>query len=565
VLLTALSCNPFQQDLTKDPEIRWFYTHATSANDLLLQNRPNQAKLALDSAETLLEYVEDAKAYRLLGFYYQNLARYYELANHPLEMYTNYYKAIAQFERTEENYFSLPIYYNLAFMYYQKEDAENLHLIIEKATPIAWQSDDPLDKIILNELHSYYFTALVGKGDDQPAFMDSIIFYELQVVEQFERHSDIHERKKDGISFNYARLADNMLKKGNTSATQIGHYIDKAQEWGIPTDTTMLVNCLSLRGRLAYQQTNYTQAESFLLQANALRNEYSNKRIHSMYPEIIYYLSLVAEKLGNYRLALAYDRERNELMTDVNVHKESQLADNLHFKMELQRRELQIEHLTKINAMSITMKWLFVAIAVLLTLALIFLYAYFLQKRRLSDTYVARLEKQVSYSAKTNQMQLEEISKMTKRISTQTLELTHLKEALQLYSSPQTVAAISGQEIFINPKVTDPFFQAIYQDTYSKIKRRLNPRLKATGNYLDTLERIDNEFFLRLQGNTSLDLSALMMQYCLSFAIGMDIKDVAECLCVEPETVRITRYRLKQKFPIDDKTDFKIFLKQMIN
>ncbi|MBO6213438.1 MAG: hypothetical protein J6O47_11100 [Algoriella sp.] len=55
------------------------------------------------------------------------------------------------------------------------------------------------------------------------------------------------------------------------------------------------------------------------------------------------------------------------------------------------------------------------------------------------------------------------------------------------------------------------------------------------------------------------------LKYCSYIYLGMDTKQIATILNVEPKSVRMTKYRLKQKFGLTKDDELNTFFHQIIS
>lgn len=75
------------------------------------------------------------------------------------------------------------------------------------------------------------------------------------------------------------------------------------------------------------------------------------------------------------------------------------------------------------------------------------------------------------------------------------------------------------------------------------------------------IQKVHPHFFKNLAEKAKQKLTSLDLKYCAYLYLGMDTKQIATLLNVEPKSVRMTKYRLKQKFELDAETDLIIYLK----
>ncbi len=101
-----------------------------------------------------------------------------------------------------------------------------------------------------------------------------------------------------------------------------------------------------------------------------------------------------------------------------------------------------------------------------------------------------------------------------------------------------------------------------------EIKRLLDGKKKIDEHFDDYAEYIKNihpDFYSRLQEKASQKLTTLDLKYCTYIYMNLDTKDIASILFVEPNTVRMTKYRLKQKLNLSKDDDLYYLIRNIIN
>lgn len=74
-----------------------------------------------------------------------------------------------------------------------------------------------------------------------------------------------------------------------------------------------------------------------------------------------------------------------------------------------------------------------------------------------------------------------------------------------------------------------------------------------------TIQELHPDFFKNINERAKQKLTALDLKYCAYIYLGMDTKQIAHLLNVEPKSVRMTKYRLKKKFGLDEHTALESF------
>ncbi|TDQ73424.1 hypothetical protein CLV99_4476 [Sphingobacterium yanglingense] len=78
------------------------------------------------------------------------------------------------------------------------------------------------------------------------------------------------------------------------------------------------------------------------------------------------------------------------------------------------------------------------------------------------------------------------------------------------------------------------------------------------------IQELHPNFFRNIGEHAKQKLTAMDQKYCAYLYLGMETKQIAQLLHVEPKSVRMARYRLKQKFDLDAETDLLSYLKKMV-
>ncbi|WP_236612667.1 helix-turn-helix transcriptional regulator [Elizabethkingia meningoseptica] len=78
------------------------------------------------------------------------------------------------------------------------------------------------------------------------------------------------------------------------------------------------------------------------------------------------------------------------------------------------------------------------------------------------------------------------------------------------------------------------------------------------------IQELHPDFFRNIGEKAKQKLTPLDMKYCAYIHLGMDTKQIATLLNVEPKSVRMAKYRLKKKFGLDEETDLDTFFQSIL-
>ncbi len=79
-------------------------------------------------------------------------------------------------------------------------------------------------------------------------------------------------------------------------------------------------------------------------------------------------------------------------------------------------------------------------------------------------------------------------------------------------------------------------------------------------NFRLHFENIHPDFFTKLLEESNHQLSQLDLKHCAYIKMNFDTRAMANLLNVEPKSIRMARYRIKQKLTLDKTTDLIDFI-----
>lgn len=94
--------------------------------------------------------------------------------------------------------------------------------------------------------------------------------------------------------------------------------------------------------------------------------------------------------------------------------------------------------------------------------------------------------------------------------------------------------------------------------------KRLFAKQTSLTNYLENLEKLNKSYVDTIIAISHENLSVSYLKYCVCFAIGMGIGEVADCFNIEQASVHMIRYRLKKKFGLSNDDDLSQFLQEQV-
>ena len=337
-------------------------------------------------------------------------------------------------------------------------------------------------------------------------------------------------------------------------------YLDLAIDIATKTNLQeVLLNCYGLRSEYALRDGNYDEAEKILL--NGLEKTSSGVVSMPLTKARIYQgLANIAEKKGDDRLALNYLKQYFDFYKKAFNEEKINSITKVEAQYQSAKNEQQIASLQqeatfakKRNTFYVILGLMGIASLLLLLRSYNFKLKASIRKQELIDKektaaeLMAQLKDAEAVRLQTEQILLKERQeRLQKELLAGTLQIEEKNEMLELLSGKvDTESHLSFDE---------------------QIKRILNQQKKMDKDFesqkLDFFET-NPAFFEGLQQHANQSLTRLDLKYCSYMLMGLSNKEVSVRLGIEPKSVRMSRYRIKQKLGLGKEDDLNLFLQNM--
>lgn len=533
------------------------YLEATKAfvhRGIIQNNREayGEDRVALDSAR--------ATAARTNNKVAQAYADYLEA--YILLSYQDYGAAIKVFqqvesavENTDEELLKGKTYYNLYTIYTNWNDLENTMLYANKAVEAGQRSGD---RNFLSNAYSALAVAYTYQYDASKNKEDRDRVFEI-----CERAVALGQRFNNEVgSRTYA------IAKLNLASYYFEYYPDnlplireKTQE-ALKTaeaavgNQTVLANCYGLLSALAQNENDDVREEAYLKQAYDILLTETPVYYHTM---IRVCESLAELYQGTQRYAEAYTFQKRS--TDYTMalfdQEQASTSKRLQAQYQFEKKEQEVAMLQERSENQRMQKLLYAGLGIVALAGSFFMFRsyhfrlrYSLQaeKRLKIEKHDAELqvrlerEEQARLKAERELLALQQ-QKLQDEVMANQLHLQHKNEVLhKLKEKLHTDVDLNIKQIIREENLLDRDFE--------KAKFQI--------------QELHPDFFKILSENAKKKLTSLDVKYCAYFYLGMDTKQIASLLNVEPKSVRMTKYRLKQKFGLDAETDLVNHLKHLV-
>ncbi|MGV0995068.1 tetratricopeptide repeat protein [Empedobacter falsenii] len=306
----------------------------------------------------------------------------------------------------------------------------------------------------------------------------------------------------------------------------------------------------------AYENSeNIDLAEKFYLKSYALAKD--NNDIFSRVKVVILgNIARIYEKKNDLKKALQYERQAKDLISTSDQEQFDNNTKSLEIFYNTEQKNQQIKQLEEKNQIYSKQKFLYIGITLLAIAGLIFL-MYMLYYKLKSNKQKTDLLEAERYEAELN-LELEKEEKA--RIKAEQ-ELLALQQEQLNKQALATSLQLKQKNSFLNDlkeKVKDK--EAINLDRILKDERLMDDDFNEIQNII---KEVHPNFFNKLSEVSKSKLTNQDMKYAAYLYLNMDNVQIANMMKVETKTVRMAKYRLKQKIGLSKEQDLQIFIRNL--
>jgi DNA-binding CsgD family transcriptional regulator len=302
---------------------------------------------------------------------------------------------------------------------------------------------------------------------------------------------------------------------------------------------------LGVLSNLASRDQNDALSEQYLLKAEQILLTQKPVYYHVMI-NVAKDLAQLYVKQNNYQKAFEYQSKVTEYSNILFDEGQAETAKRLEAQYQSQRRETELKSLTEKTASLKKEKLLYIGLGIIGLIGAFFMFRsyhfklrYSIEREKKLDTEKHEAEMQIKLQeeeqarlkAEQELLTLQQ-QKLQSEVLASQLHIQHKNEVLQQLQTQLSDTDINIQHVVKGETRVDNDFE--------KIKF--------------TIQELHPDFFKSINERARQNLTALDLKYCAYIYLGMNTKQIANLLNVEPKSVRMTKYRLKKKFELDENT-----------
>lgn len=320
------------------------------------------------------------------------------------------------------------------------------------------------------------------------------------------------------------------------------------------------INIYGIKSDFALKEGNIPLAEQYLLEAiNRLDTRKDNNLLRLEY-SVYKHLSEISEKKGDLNSALNYQKKSESILKQNFDQRQIASAQKLEVQYETEKKDQQLMLLGETAELRQRQNYLYGGLAVLAMLGLAFMFRSYHFKLRYSIEREKQLSKEKEDAERNAEMQvrLEKEEQARLKAEQNLLELKHSQ--LQKESLANSLIIDHKNDMLKQ-------IQNKLQDGDSRdIQKLLKEETLLNADFEDIkwqIQQLHPTFFSQLIERANQKLTPLDLRYCAYIYLQMSTKQIAQVLHVEAQSVRMFKYRLKQKFGLSKESDLETFLQEV--
>ncbi|WP_257657807.1 hypothetical protein [Parapedobacter lycopersici] len=355
-------------------------------------------------------------------------------------------------------------------------------------------------------------------------------------------YSDAPAAERERQAYFYLGLAEEELEQHRASA----------EKW---------VNVYGIKSGFALSNGNILQAEKYLLQGLS-RIQQSDQAHDKEAYAIFKHLSDIAVKKQDYPAALNYQQQAETRLRQILDHEQIFNAQKLEIQYETEKKNEQLKLLTETASLRKRQNYLYGGLALALLIGLVFMFSSYHFRLRYSIEREKKLANEKEEGERYAAMQL----KMEKE---EQARLRAEQELLELQRGRLQKEALANSLIIEhkNDMLNQIRSQLKTGDTHH-VRKLLKEEALLNADFEEVklqVQELHPGFFNQLTGKSVQKLTPLDLKYCTYIYLKMNAKQMAQALHVEVQSVRMFKYRLKQKLGLPRESDLEQFIQQLGN
>jgi len=469
------------------------------------------------------------------------------IVNQPDRSTASLFKALKVLEGQPADAYRSLVYHYLASIYGDLKDTGKLKTYTQLSLQSAYRSGDP--DMICNAYLAVGSSFLKDfrLEPSKRQLLDSSIFYNQQLLQLSKAQSGriINHINSGAAALNLANIYWEFFPKQYKDS--VDKYINLALIIGRKSGhEEIIANSYGILSEYELAEGNYEAAEKlFLLGLSEVESHVGSSL--QVRASMLKGLASVAEKAGDPVKALAYFKRYMQYESQVYDAGKMAIAQRLEVQYEAEKKDKELERLQERAAFNKKLNVIYIGLIIAGALALIFLFRSY-HFRLKSSIQQEKLQAEEAARLKAEQELLQERQdRLQKELLAGNLQVEQKNELLQT----------------MRDKLAD-------HPEYDMLKKQMERILKEDLRMDEDVEHIKSsivdihpDFFNRLQQLADSKLTRLDLKHCSYILMGLSNKEIANRLAVDPKSILMARYRIKQKLKLDKEDSLDLAIQRL--
>ncbi|MBO9673141.1 MAG: hypothetical protein J7577_06840 [Sphingobacteriaceae bacterium] len=518
----------------------------------------NQFALLKNTADTALTVAQRSRQPIALAYAYFAQALFYNAIDNN-EQVTKYCQlGLKALEKKYDAYIIAKIYYQLYALNTRWDDVKNINKYARLAVENALKTTD------YNLLSNCYIALSVAAdynyaGTKREVFRDSIIYYLNKAQNLYIQHPKYVARKTYGIACinsadYYLRYFSDTDEQAKNNAIRYAIMANEVMK-GALNGEELRASGLGILSEYARRDKNFVMAEAYLQEAYSLMK---NQKVPYYYTliNVVNALSSFYEQQGNYEKALEFQKKATEYNSKLFAEKKTLNAQKLEVQYEAEKKNNEVKLLKQSEKYARQQKYLYIGIAIASVLGLIFMFRSYHFRLR----YSLQRERQLHLEKQDAELKMKFEKEEQARLKAEQLLLESQQQQLQKEMMASQLQLEHKKEMLFQIK------EKLSDNHQLNINKIWNEELLLDNDFEEAkfqIQQVHPEFFSLLNQRAQQKLTALDLKLCAYLHLKMDTKKIAQLMHIEAKSVRMSRYRVKQKLGLGKEEDLNLFLQNM--
>jgi len=533
------------------------YTAATKGYLVLLNSRISaqefdQIKLLSDS---LLLTAGKAHNPVAMAYAYYGQALLFKTLEHPETVMKYCQMALTAMEKNPDPYIAAKIYYQLYAVNSNWNNGAEVYHYASLATENALKTSD---YALLSNCYNAMSTAHEYKyaENHEKAELDSMLYYLKKSESLYSDHPG--QVNSYAYAISCINLASYYLRFATATdgeaQVQAMAYANQARTVlkDAPNSQEVIASSLGILSEYARRDYRTKDVEHYLLEAYEVMLTQQPPYYYTMI-NVTKGLANFYEQQQDYKNALKFQQLVNEYSSKSFDQQKALKAQKLEIEYQTEKANNELRFLKEREKSQQQKNFLYTCVAIISFLFLFFLFRsyhfrlrYSLQREKQLElekqdsALQLKLEKEEQARLKAEQQLMEvQQQQLKKEVMANVLQLEHKNQ--MLYNLKDKLSG--GDEVNIKKILKE---EMILDSDFEQAKLQI--------------QQVHPDFFQLLNEKAQRKLTLLDLKLCAYLYLQMDTRQIAQLMHVEAKSVRMSRYRIKQKLGLDKDEDLNAFL-----